>query len=44
VQLYTALIYQGPGVVGRILDELDRRLAEDGFASLSAAIGSDLPG
>jgi hypothetical protein len=28
-------------VVGRILDELDRRLAEDGFASLSAAIGSD---
>ncbi|MCE3247099.1 MAG: pyrD [Geminicoccaceae bacterium] len=44
LQLYTALIYQGPEVVGRILDEIDGRLAEDGFASLSAAIGSDPPG
>ena len=44
VQLYTALVYQGPEVVGRILDELDRLLAEDGFASLSEAIGSDPPG
>ena len=35
LQLYTALVYQGPAVVGRVLGELDRRLAEDGYARLS---------
>jgi dihydroorotate dehydrogenase len=44
VQLYTAFVYQGPAVVTRILADLDRRLAEDGFASLSLVIGSDPPG
>jgi dihydroorotate dehydrogenase len=43
LQLYTALVYQGPRVVGRILAELDRLLAEDGYASLEDAIGSDPP-
>ena len=32
VQLYTALIYQGPGIVARIVAELDALLARDGFA------------
>jgi dihydroorotate dehydrogenase len=41
VQLYTALIYQGPGVVTRILAELDALLARDGHAQLAAAVGSD---
>jgi dihydroorotate dehydrogenase len=41
VQLYTALIYEGPDVVGRILDELDALLARDGFAWLHEAVGRD---
>jgi dihydroorotate dehydrogenase len=41
VQLYTALIYQGPGVVPRILAELDALLARDGFDTVGAAIGCD---
>ena len=32
VQLYTAMIYQGPGVVARILTELDAFAARDGIA------------
>ncbi len=41
LQLYTALVYQGPRVVERILGDLDRRLAEDGYAQLGDAIGAD---
>ncbi len=41
VQLYTALVYEGPGLVRRIKEGLVRRLAEDGFASLSEAVGAD---
>jgi len=40
VQLYTALAYQGPGLVARIKSELLGRLARDGFANVSAAVGS----
>ena len=39
VQLYTALIYQGPGLVGRIKSELAQVLKRDGFASLAQAVG-----
>jgi len=41
LQLYTALVYQGPGVVPRVLAELDRLLAADGYASLGEAVGVD---
>ena len=41
VQLYTALVYQGPGLVGRIVAELDALLARDGFARLQDAVGVD---
>jgi dihydroorotate dehydrogenase len=41
LQLYTALVYQGPRAVVRILGDLDRRLAEDGYAQLGDAIGAD---
>jgi dihydroorotate dehydrogenase len=41
VQLYTAMIYQGPGVVGRLVRELDIFLARDGFSSLGEAVGRD---
>jgi len=41
LQIYTALVYRGPSVVGRILAELDRLLERDGCASLAAAVGRD---
>lgn len=39
VQLYTALIYQGPGLVGRIKAELAQSLKRDGFTSVAQAVG-----
>ena len=41
VQLYTALVYRGPGIVRRIVAELDALLARDGFARLEDAVGRD---
>jgi dihydroorotate dehydrogenase len=41
VQLYTALVYEGPGLVTRIKDGLAARLRADGFDTLSDAIGVD---
>jgi dihydroorotate dehydrogenase len=41
VQLYTALIYQGPGLVGRLKRELAACLRADGFRSLGDAVGAD---
>jgi dihydroorotate dehydrogenase len=40
VQLYTALVYQGLGVMPRILAGLDALLARDGFASVAEAVGT----
>ena len=42
VQLYTALIYSGPGLVARILDELDGLLAAEGVDSIAEIVGADL--
>ena len=39
VQLYTALIYEGPGLVARIKRELADLLKRDGFAKVSEAVG-----
>eukprot|EP00058_Branchiostoma_floridae_P019413 XP_002604903.1 hypothetical protein BRAFLDRAFT_264353 [Branchiostoma floridae] len=41
VQLYTAMAYQGPPVVNRIKRELEKLLREDGFTSVSEAVGAD---
>ena len=41
VQLYTALIYEGPSLIGRIVRDLDTLLARDGLPSLDAARGLD---
>ena len=42
VELYTALAYDGPGLVRRIHEELAALLDRDGFASVAAAKGADL--
>lgn len=41
VQFYTALAYEGPGLIARIKQELAARLARDGFARVSDAIGAE---
>ena len=41
VQVYTALVYAGPGLVGRIKRELAGLLKAHGFSSVSAAVGAD---
>jgi dihydroorotate dehydrogenase len=40
VQLYTALVYEGPGVVRRITAELAECVARDGLASVGEAVGT----
>ena len=40
--LYTALVYEGPFLVRRILRELPALLALDGFVRVEQAIGSDV--
>lgn len=42
LQLYTALIYQGPSLIARIKDGLAERLRRDGFTSLGEAVGADV--
>lgn len=42
VQLYSAMVFEGPPLVRRIKDELAALLARDGFSSVEAAIGADL--
>ncbi|XP_037102494.1 dihydroorotate dehydrogenase (quinone), mitochondrial isoform X3 [Syngnathus acus] len=44
VQLYTALTYQGPPVVTKIKRELEQLLKEQGFSSVSEAVGADHKG
>ena len=44
LQLYTALIYQGPSLVQRIKRGLAERLRRDGFASLGEAVGTGVAG
>jgi dihydroorotate dehydrogenase len=41
VQLYTALIYHGPGLPSAILRDLARLLRRDGFSSAAQAVGID---
>ena len=39
VQLYSALVFEGPGLVARIKRELAERLRADGFTHLKEAVG-----
>lgn len=44
VQLYSALVYEGPGLVARLLKELDGLLAAEGVDHVSEMIGVDAGG
>jgi dihydroorotate dehydrogenase len=41
VQLYSAMVYEGPDLVARLLYDLDGLLAAEGFDSVSEAVGAD---
>ena len=41
VQLYTALTFHGPSLLWRMLDELTEILREEGFSSVTEAVGAD---
>ncbi|ADL00129.1 quinone-dependent dihydroorotate dehydrogenase [Brevundimonas subvibrioides] len=40
IQIYSALIYEGPSLVGRIKRDLVARLRAEGFSSVSDAVGA----
>lgn len=41
VQLYSALVFEGPGLPRRILRGLEALMRRDGFASIAEAVGSE---
>ncbi len=41
VQLYSALVFEGPGLVARIARDLAARLKAEGFGSVADAVGAD---
>lgn len=44
IQLYTALVYEGPGLPARINAGLAALVRRDGFATLADAVGADVRG
>jgi dihydroorotate dehydrogenase len=41
VQLYSAMVFHGPGLVARILDELDGLLMAEGYDHVSESVGAE---
>lgn len=41
IQVYTALIYRGPGLVAELLSGLAEGLRRDGFTTMAEAVGAD---
>lgn len=41
IQLYSAMVYEGPGIARRIADGLAARLKREGFASIAEAVGTE---
>lgn len=41
IQLYTAMVYEGPGVARRIAAGLSERLRREGFANIAEAVGTE---
>ena len=41
VQLYSAMVYEGPGLARRIVRGLEALMRRDGFATLAEAVGSE---
>lgn len=41
VQLYSAMVYEGPGLGTRIAERLERLMLRDGFANIADAVGTE---
>ncbi|MBA3055845.1 MAG: quinone-dependent dihydroorotate dehydrogenase [Sphingomonadales bacterium] len=41
VQLYSAMVYEGPGIARRIVTGLDRLMRQYGFSAIAEAVGSE---
>ena len=41
MQLYTAMVYEGPGIARRIAQGLAKRLKARGYATVAEAVGSE---
>ena len=41
VQLYSAMVYEGPAIARRIVEGLERLMRRDGFGSIAEAVGSE---
>ena len=41
VQLYSAMVYEGPGLAKRMLREMEALMKRDGFSSIAQAVGSE---
>jgi dihydroorotate dehydrogenase len=41
VQLYSAMVYEGPGIARKITRGLEQLMRSDGFASIAEAVGSE---
>ncbi|HSM53148.1 MAG TPA: quinone-dependent dihydroorotate dehydrogenase, partial [Erythrobacter sp.] len=41
VQIYSAMVYEGPGLGARIVRGLERLMRREGFASIAEAVGSE---
>ena len=41
VQLYSAMVYEGPGIARAICQGLVRLMQRDGFASIADAVGTE---
>ena len=42
VQIYSAMVYEGPGLAVRVKRELAARLKAEGYASVADAVGAGL--
>ncbi|MDR3493293.1 MAG: quinone-dependent dihydroorotate dehydrogenase [Ancalomicrobiaceae bacterium] len=42
IQLYTGLVYEGPELIGRILEYFVKKLDEEGFVSIAEATGTEI--
>ena len=41
VQLYSAMVYEGPGLAAKIVKGLERLMRRDGFSSIAEAVGTE---
>jgi len=41
IQIYSAMVYEGPGLASRIVGGLEKKVREAGMTSIAEAVGSE---